>query len=67
MKRIFLTFLIAFSAMFAFADVSYDTATKTLTVSGSINSGDISRYSDAITLIAEDEIKYDENWLWEDN
>ena len=54
MKRIFLTFLIVLSSVFAFAGVSYDTATKTLTVSGSINSGDISRYSDAITLIVED-------------
>ena len=54
MKRIFLTFLIVLSSVFAFAGVSYDTATKTLTVSGSINSGDISGYSDAITLIVED-------------
>lgn len=54
MKRILLTFLITLCAVFAFAGATYNTETKTLTVSGSINSGQISQYSETTVLIVED-------------
>lgn len=56
MKKILLTFLIVFNAMFVFADVnvSYDEIKKILTVTGNIDASDIRPYNETTTLVIQD-------------
>ena len=54
MKRIFLTLFFVLSTIFTFGAVSYNAVTKTLTVYGSTNAGEISQFSEATTLVIRD-------------
>lgn len=54
MKKLILMIMMLFSMSLCFADVSYDEATKTLTVIGSTSANEIQPYSSATTLIIQD-------------
>ena len=54
MKKLFLTLMIAMSTILSYGAVNYNPDTKTLTVIGSTNTGEIQRYSAATTLIIQD-------------
>lgn len=54
MKKLILMIMMIFSMSLCFGAARYNAATKTLTVFGETNAGQISYYDDATTLIVED-------------
>lgn len=54
MKRLFLGLCMLMSMAFCYAGARYNAVTKTLTVYGETNAGQISYYDDATTLIVQD-------------
>ena len=54
MKRIFLGLCMLISMTFCYAGARYNAVTKTLTVYGETTAGQISYFSDAVTLVVED-------------